>query len=63
MHQLSPDMSWFPFLTSCTGVRPDHGERGTTGGGGGGEREIWQMRNSERRNVAQQNCTTFCRGI
>ena len=28
--------------------------------GGGG---IWQVRNSERRNVAQQNCTTFCRGI
>ena len=28
--------------------------------GGGG---IWHVRNSERRNVAQQNCTTFCRGI
>ena len=24
---------------------------------------VWQVRNSERRNVAQQNCTTFCRGI
>ena len=28
--------------------------------GGGG---VWQVRNSERRNVAQQNCTTFCCGI
>ena len=30
------------------------------GGGGGG---IWQVQNLEQRNVAQQNCTTFCRGF
>ena len=37
---------------------PDHVSTLSYRGGGG----FWQVRNLERRNVAQQNCTTFCRG-
>ena len=50
-----PTAVWWDGGTAVTLRPPSVTARGGAGG--------WQVRNSVRRNVAQQNCATFCRGI